>query len=98
MDAQPADASVAPNDTGNFTVVASGEGLIYQWFMVVDNGTDIALTNGGTVFGATSVSLVITEVMESHEGEMYYVIVTNCAGFVKSNIVTITVGKFMLKN
>ena len=67
--------------------------------MVVTDGADIALTNNATVFGATSTELIVTEVIEaSHEGEMYYyVIITNDAGFVESNIVTITVGKFMFK-
>ncbi len=97
IDDQPTDANVAPDDTAIFTVVTSGEGLAYQWSMVVADGDDISLTNGGNVFGATSESLVITQVMEaSHEGEMYYVTVTNDAGSVESSIVTITVGKFML--
>ena len=93
---EPTNAALAPDDTGIFTVNATGEGLMYQWFMVVTDGADVALTNDGTnVFGSTSESLFIANVMESHEGEMYYVVVTNLAGSVESNIVTITVGKFM---
>ncbi len=64
--------------------------------MVISDAADIALTNNGTtVFGATSNSLAILD-GASHEGEMYYVIITNNAGSsVTSDAVTITLGKFM---
>ncbi len=62
---------------------------------LVSDAADIALTNNGaTVFGATSNSLAILD-GASHEGEMYYVIITNGAGSVTSDTVTITLGKFM---
>ncbi len=66
--------------------------------MVVSDAPDIALTNGGNMFGATTNSLAIIEVMEANEGDMYYVVVTNDAGFVQSNTVSISVGKFILNN
>ncbi len=63
--------------------------------MVISDAADIALTNNGaTVFGATSNSLAILD-GASHEGEMYYVIITNGAGSVTSDAFTITLGKFM---
>ncbi len=79
-------------------MATSGEGLRFQWFMVVSDAPDIALTNGGNMFGATTNSLAIIEVMEANEGDMYYVVVTNDAGFVQSNTVSISVGKFILNN
>ncbi len=63
--------------------------------MVISDAADIALTNNdATVFGATSNSLAILE-GASPGGEMYYVIITNGAGSVTSDAVTITLGKFM---
>ncbi|MCW3096232.1 MAG: uncharacterized protein JWL77_1850 [Chthonomonadaceae bacterium] len=60
-------------------VTASGSGLSYQWYK-----DTVAIS------GATSAGYSITTTATTDSGS-YYVIVTNSAGHVQSNSVTLTV-------
>ena len=97
MNGQPVDAMVIPGSTARFTVAAVGDLLTFQWFMVVDDGDDISLNNDENgIFGVTNENLFVTSVTEaSHEGEMYYVRVSNPAGFIFSNRATLIVSKLL---
>lgn len=69
---QPADTTVNPGATLNFSVTAIGNAaLTYQWRK---DGVD--LVNGGRIAGADSTALAITGATEADEGA-YSVVVTN---------------------
>ena len=86
----PSDASVTTGDTATFTVVATGDSLTYQWFRA---NPVTQLTDGGDLFGSNSETLLILNVMEASEGDMYYIEVTNGAGTVPSNMATLSICK-----
>lgn len=67
------------NSTVNFTVIASGQPLNYQWYMVVD-GPDVPISR------ATQATLTFEGVTEENEG-MYFCFISNLAG----NITTATI-------
>ena len=77
-----------PDSTVTFNVVATGQPLNYQWYMVV-NGPDI------TIDGAVEATLTLTNVTVENEG-MYYCIISNRAGSVTSDTVSLTVCKCYL--
>ena len=91
------DNPVAPGDTAVLVVNVDGRNLVYQWYRVVVGGDDMALTDiPGSLFGADSDTLIITDVTEvDHEGAMYYVVISNSAGEVESNRAAVFVGKCM---
>lgn len=76
---QPTAATVTVGSAASFTVVASGDNLKYQWYK------DSAL-----ISGATSATYSISAAATTDAGS-YYVIVSNSAGSVTSNTVTLTV-------
>jgi hypothetical protein len=77
---QPLPASVSVGGSVNFTVSASGsDPLSYQW-----------LFNGAPIAGATGTTFSISNVQTS-DGGTYAVTVTNAAGSVTSNSVSLTV-------
>ena len=84
---QPANALVALEGIATFTVVATGDSLTYQWF----RSPNTQLMDGGDVFGSDSENLLILNVMEANEGEMYYVEITNGAGTATSNMATLSI-------
>ena len=73
---------VFPNSEVNFTVLANGQPLNYQWYMVVD-GIPIILS------GATRATLTFGDVTAENEG-MYYCIISNREGNVTTNTVSLT--------
>lgn len=78
---QPANTSVNVGQTATFTVVASGTApLSYQWAM---GGTNIS--------GATSASYTTPATTAGDDGDTFAVMVSNSAGSVTSNTVTLTV-------
>lgn len=77
---QPASASANEGGTVTFTVVASGDGLSYQW---KKNGTAIA--------GATAASYTTPVLAAGDDQAIYTVTVTNAGGSVTSNNATLTV-------
>ena len=76
---QPTGGTV--NEGGAFTlsVTASGVGLTYQWTF-----------NGAPISGATSASLVLSNITQNQDGA-YAVVVSNVAGSVTSNSVQVSV-------
>jgi subtilase family serine protease len=77
---QPSSQSVSAGNAATFTVVAGGGGLTYQWFK-----------NGATIAGGTSSSYTTPATTTADNGSTFYVKVTNSAGSVTSNTVTLTV-------
>jgi autotransporter-associated beta strand protein len=76
---QPAAAVVATNGFGVFSVVATGDGLAYQWYK---NG--VGLTDGGRISGSQTNNLVISPATTADTATAangYYVIITNNCGY-----------------
>jgi hypothetical protein len=82
---QPVNTTVTAGQTATFTVVASGTPApTYQWQTVANNtGTNVA--------GATSASYAIASTTTGQSGMQLQVVVSNSAGSVTSNVVTLTV-------
>jgi len=78
---QPVSLTVTAGQPAAFTVVATGSApLAYQWF------------NGSTaISGATSATYAISATVTSNSGSVFTVTVSNSAGSVTSNKVTLTV-------
>lgn len=72
---EPADLSVCAGDSVNFSVVAQGDSLTYQWF----RGTT-ALVTTAFVLGADSSTLVLLAANVSDIDSTYYVIVNGLCG------------------
>ncbi len=92
---QPADLCIAEGSSFTLTVVAFGRELSYHWFMFDSPGNEMELADDNFVTGATSDELNISNVVTTL---MYYVEVSNAAGSVTSNIVTVTASKFSSLN
>jgi hypothetical protein len=71
----PANASVCPNGSANFTVAATGTGLTYEW----RKGTT-PLANGGNISGATTATLTINPATAGDVATDYNVIVSGQCG------------------
>lgn len=83
---QPASQTVSAGQTVTFSVTASGNTpLSYQWYK-----NDAALTDDSRINGATSSTLIITDVQESDAGR-YTVTVTNNTGSAISSEAVLTV-------
>ena len=83
---QPVNKKVNEGATATFKVVASGSGLSYQWhYQKPGDATWYAVSNNGT-----SATYSLTTAAR-HNGYKYKVKVSNSAGYVWSNIVTLTV-------
>jgi uncharacterized repeat protein (TIGR02543 family) len=82
----PISQTITEGQSVTFTVVAAGdEPLSYQWKKDGDN-----LTDGGSISGATTATLTISNAQASDAGS-YTVVVTNAAGSVTSDSATLTV-------
>ena len=73
---------VLPNSNVTFTVIVMGEALNYQWSM-----------NGNEIPGATQDTLTLVGVGMANEG-MYSCFISNRAGNVTSDVVSLTVCKY----
>ena len=83
---QPANLTKNPGQTATFTVAATGTApLSYQWQM---NGVNLA--NGGSISGATSATLTISDVQLS-DAANYSVVVSNAGGTATSQQAALTV-------
>ncbi len=76
---QPASQTVNPGANVNFTVVASGPSLNYQWYF-----------NNSALSGATAATLTLNSVSNANAGS-YTVVVTNSFGSVTSTPATLTI-------
>ncbi len=74
--------------SATFSVVATGGSLTYQWF---HNG--IPLTNGGSISGATSNSLVIDPVATTDSGTYHVVVGNPCLNDAVSNSTSLVVNQ-----
>ncbi len=92
---QPVNAAACTvQGTATFTVVAAGTGpLTYQW--QVDNGTGFAnIANGGSIAGATTATLTLTNIPQSWNGFKYRCNVTGvapCGALATNGAATLTV-------
>jgi hypothetical protein len=77
---QPISATANAGGTATFTVVATGDGLSYQW-----------KKNGTAITGATTASYTTPVLAASDDQSLYAVTVTNAGGSVTSNNATLTV-------
>jgi hypothetical protein len=84
---QPTNQAVVVTSNVTFVVTATGTApLSYQWQV---NGTN--LLNGGSISGATTNKLIISNVPTNNSGNSYTVIVTNFGGSVTSSVAILTV-------
>ena len=98
---QPVDSTTTLFTSTIFTVSATSPDsgtLSYQWQRSIDAGINfIALSNGGSISGATTATLTITTPALSESGNRFRVVVTNTkVGVVSSetsNVVVLTVTK-----
>lgn len=82
----PANRTITENGNADFSVVASGSGLGYQW----QNSTDAGAT-WADIAGATAASLTLNAVPLSRNGERVRVNVSNSGGAVTSAAALLTV-------
>ena len=85
---QPASQSVIVGQTASFTVEATGEKLSYQWQQSTDSGqswTDIG--------GATDATYTTEATTTSMNGYQYRCVVSNSAGSITSDAVSLTVNE-----
>ena len=83
---QPAGQEVTVGQTAEFTLAATGENLSYQWQYSNDNGT-----NWNDITGATGSSYTTDAVTLEMNNYQYQCMVSNSAGSVTSDPVTLTV-------
>lgn len=89
IEEQPEDVRATPGGMATFTVVASGEGLTYEWF----GPGGVALSDSaGEIEGATAATLRILNVQPDDGGD-YRVRISNGGGSVDSERVVLVVGK-----
>ena len=84
---QPESIGALVNSKVTFMVIASGQPLTYQWYMVVD-GTNVP------IFAATQATLTFEDVTAENEG-MYYCIISNRAENVTTNTVSLSVCEYI---
>lgn len=72
---EPIAQTVCVGASVNFSVVASGNALTYQW-----RKGNVSIANGGTISGAQSATLVITNTILADQAANYNVIVSGSCG------------------
>jgi hypothetical protein len=89
---QPVAQTICEGTDVNFSVVATGTGLTYQW--QEDSGGGFGnITNGGVYSGATSATLTLNNVPNSFSGRSYRVNITGSCGPLSSASVVLTVDR-----
>jgi hypothetical protein len=83
---QPASVSVAAGAQASFSVVATGNVLVYQWLRSVNNGLSWV-----AVDGASNRSFTIDSVDATMDGDQYRVVMQNAVGSALSSPATLTV-------
>lgn len=72
--------TITPGDSTQFSVVATGTGLTYKWYVSVNGGESYSeLENDGTYSGVNTATLNIFNVDENYNGYMYHVVITGAA-------------------
>ncbi|MFC2090530.1 PKD domain-containing protein [Bacteroidota bacterium] len=73
---QPADSTICEGSDASFSVIASGSGLTYEWF--VDNGTTVSSIVNNTVYtGQGTSELQISGADQSYNQYKYFVEISN---------------------
>jgi len=80
---QPANQNAFATSNVTFNVTATGDAPTYQWH-----------SNGVSIAGATSSSLLLTNAQVAWSGSQYSVVITNTLGSVTSSVATLTVELF----
>lgn len=81
---QPVESVVCEGNTATFSVIASGNGLLYQWQMMASNGSE-----WGNIAGATSTTYTATAQLSASNNKYRCIVSGNC-GSVTSNAATLT--------
>ncbi len=89
---QPENVDVERGGNATLSVVATGEGLSYQWFG--PDGEPLS-DSDGAIEGATTPSLRITNAGPDDAGDYRVRITTASGGIVDSDIVSLSVGEFI---
>jgi hypothetical protein len=88
---QPVSATVTAGQPATFKVVASGDGLSYQWQKQIDSAwVSVSTSITSSFLGATTASFTITSSATGDAGT-YRVVVSSAGGAVDSSAVTLTV-------
>ena len=82
----PASDVVCSGQAATFSISTSGSGITYQW---QKNG--VAISNGGTISGATSSTLSISSVVAGDAANYLCIINNACSGTLNSTSATLTV-------
>ncbi|TVR78766.1 MAG: T9SS C-terminal target domain-containing protein [Chitinophagaceae bacterium] len=78
---QPSDDEICVEESTSFSVTASGDSLTFSWEVSLDNGLSwTALVNDTTYSGTETSTLMLTNVQESLNGNLYRVIVDGVCG------------------
>ncbi len=88
---QPQSQTVCENQSVSFTVTATGTGVpsyTYQWYKT---GNPVALSNGGSISGATTATLTINPVATADAGSYYVIVSRPCGSSTTSSAATLTV-------
>ncbi|MFN8253497.1 MAG: T9SS type A sorting domain-containing protein [Ferruginibacter sp.] len=91
---QPADQEICLGNDAQFSVAATGTGLIYQWQVSTNGGASFTnLVNTGIFSGANTATLKITQPPLGMSGQKYRVVVSsiNACGSTLSNAALLTV-------
>jgi alpha-tubulin suppressor-like RCC1 family protein len=90
---QPVAAQVLPTKPANFTVaVSSSIPVSYQWQRRSSSGGNWGILDGvANIIGATADTLTVGNVQPIQNGEQYRCVITNAAGSIVTNAVTLTV-------
>ena len=87
--AQPANATVCPNNNTSFSVTVSGSALTYQWQVSTDGGT-----TWNNIIGATNATVNVNAVTQGMNNNRYRVIVNGtCTTNLTSNAATLAVNQ-----
>ncbi len=88
----PAATSTCAGSNAQFTIVATGTGITYQWQVNTAGGAYTNITNTGVYSGATSTTLVISGATANLHSNQYRCVVSGtCAPAVTSNFAILTV-------
>ncbi|WNM20122.1 beta strand repeat-containing protein [Flavobacterium capsici] len=78
--------TICENSSVSLSVGVAGSGLTYQWYK--DSNP---ISNGGSISGANSDTLIINPALPSDSSNNYYCVVTSCGNSITSNSASITV-------
>ena len=91
---QPVNTAVCESKNVQFTVVATGSTITYQWQVSVNNGPFVNIANDANYSGATSANLTIANTTVGFNGYKYRVVVSGVpCGILVSNDATLTVNR-----